>query len=165
MPYKYYVVDKESGRVVAGNDYREDANDAREDSPFPKSQTQVLTAAGVRRKYGKIRWLRDAPRSNPRYHGELVDYQTGEVVRYASRDEREDSNHATLDDEGRGLIEGDDGRTYYVNDSGVRDRDGTVYDSPYDYVLAVEGDGGDTPELILHGNGWHDDDGLVLTLV
>jgi len=164
MPYKYYVVNKDTGRVVAGNDYREDANDAREDSPLPKSQTQVLTAAGVRRKYGKIVW-ESGRRSNPRYHGELVDYRTGEVVRYATRDEREDSNHATLDDEGRGLIEDDDGRVYYVNDAGVRDRDGRVYDSPYDYVLAFEKDGEDTPELLLYGKGWHDDDGLALTLV
>jgi hypothetical protein len=56
MAYAYYVVNKDTGRVVAGNEYREDANDAREDSPLPKSQTQVLTAAGVRRKYGKIVW-------------------------------------------------------------------------------------------------------------
>jgi hypothetical protein len=63
MAYAYYVVNKETGRVVAGNEYREDANDAREDSPLPKSQTQVLTAAGVRRKYGKIVWERGTRRN------------------------------------------------------------------------------------------------------
>ena len=72
MAKAYYVVNKETGRVVAGNEYREDANDAREDSPLPKSQTEVLTAAGVRRKYGKIVWERGTrrngfqePRSKP----------------------------------------------------------------------------------------------------
>ena len=116
-------------------------------------------------EWGNLVFGENQMRSNPRYHGELVDYRTGDVVRYASRDERFDSNHATLDDEGQGLIEDDDGRTYYVSDSGVRNRDGRVYNSPYDYVLAVEGDGGDTPDLILHDNGWHDDGGLALTLV
>ena len=66
MAYAYYVVNKETGRVVAGNEYREDANDAREDSPLPKSKTQVLTAAGVRRKHGKIVWERGNPRPTRR---------------------------------------------------------------------------------------------------
>ena len=58
MAYPYYVVSKATGRVVAGADYREDAKEMQEDLPWPKAETQVLTAAGVRRKHGKIVWQR-----------------------------------------------------------------------------------------------------------
>ena len=64
MAYEYYVINKQTGRAVAAADYREDAQEMREDLPLPKSQTQVLTAAGMRRKYGKIVWESGRARNN-----------------------------------------------------------------------------------------------------
>jgi hypothetical protein len=54
--YAYYVVLKDSGLVVAGHEDRADAADARLDLGIPPERTQVLTAVGVVRKYGQIKW-------------------------------------------------------------------------------------------------------------
>lgn len=54
--YPFYVVLKDSGLIIAGNEYREDAADTRLDLPIPADRIQVLTAVGVVRKYGKIKW-------------------------------------------------------------------------------------------------------------
>lgn len=57
--YAFYVVDNITGLVHAGNEYREDAADARNemiDEGVPKDRVSVLTAAGVRRKFGAIKW-------------------------------------------------------------------------------------------------------------
>ena len=60
--YKFYVVDAvppfgpEHAIVYGGFDFRDDAEDARHDLPIPAYALKVLTAAGVKRKYGAIRW-------------------------------------------------------------------------------------------------------------
>ena len=54
--YPFYVVLKESGLIIAGNEYREDAVFARLDLGIPPDRLQVLTATGVMRKYGQIKW-------------------------------------------------------------------------------------------------------------
>jgi hypothetical protein len=41
-PYNYYVVDKDTGVIYAGNEYREDAVDASRDLPVPASQVKVM---------------------------------------------------------------------------------------------------------------------------
>lgn len=45
-----------AGLIIAGNEYRADAADTRLDLPIPADRLQVLTAMGVVRKYGKIKW-------------------------------------------------------------------------------------------------------------
>ena len=57
--YAFYVVDNITGLVHAGNEFRSDAVDARRemiDEGVPKDRVSVLTAAGVRRKFGAIKW-------------------------------------------------------------------------------------------------------------
>lgn len=57
--YGYYVVDKTTGLVHAGNEFREDAADARRemiDEGVPASRATVMTATGVRRAFGRIKW-------------------------------------------------------------------------------------------------------------
>jgi hypothetical protein len=57
--YGYYVVDKVTGLVHAGNEFREDAVDERKamvEEGVPASRVAVMTAASVRSKFGQIRW-------------------------------------------------------------------------------------------------------------
>ena len=54
--YPYYIMRKSTGRAVGAADFREDAEEIRADLPFPKTETHILTAASVRKKYGKIVW-------------------------------------------------------------------------------------------------------------
>jgi hypothetical protein len=54
--YPFYVVAKDSGLILAGNDFRSDANDTRADLPMPMARTCVLTHLGVMRKYKRIKW-------------------------------------------------------------------------------------------------------------
>ena len=80
--YPFYVVLKESGLIIAGNEYREDAADTRLDLPIPADRLQVLTAMGVVRKYGQIKWVnpRDEKAmmfSNPGRTKKLPDYMVG----------------------------------------------------------------------------------------
>ena len=66
--YDYYVVDKVTGLVHAGNEFREDADDARRDmidDGVPASRVAVMTAAGVRRKFGRITWGKGRPDVRP----------------------------------------------------------------------------------------------------
>ena len=56
--YPFYVVMKNSGLVMAGADFREDAEDMRKDLPTPAQDMQVLTEAGVKRKFGKVAWFK-----------------------------------------------------------------------------------------------------------
>lgn len=55
--YPFYVVMKNSGLVMAGAEYREDAQDMRKDLGVPAQDMQVLTEAGVMRKFGKVQWF------------------------------------------------------------------------------------------------------------
>jgi hypothetical protein len=80
--YPFYVVLKDSGLIIAGNEYREDAADTRLDLPIPADRLQVLTAVGVVRKYGQIKWVnpRDEKAmmfSNPGRTKKLPDYMVG----------------------------------------------------------------------------------------
>lgn len=54
--YPFYVVLKDSGLVVAGAHYRDDADDMRNDIMIPADLTKVLTATGVVRQYGRVSW-------------------------------------------------------------------------------------------------------------
>ena len=57
--YGYYVVDKLTGLVHAGNEFREDAVDERKamiEEGVPASRVAVMTAASVRNKFGAIKW-------------------------------------------------------------------------------------------------------------
>lgn len=57
--YGYYVVDKLTGLVHAGNEFREDAVDERKamiEEGVPAGRVAVMTAASVRSKFGQIRW-------------------------------------------------------------------------------------------------------------
>lgn len=54
--YPFYVVFRDSGLILAGAEYREDANEMRKDLPVTTAQTQVLTSAAVLRKHHKIQW-------------------------------------------------------------------------------------------------------------
>ena len=58
--YPFYVVDKATGQVLSGWEYREDAKDALEDSHGDrrKASMSVMTAGGLRRKHGKVSWAR-----------------------------------------------------------------------------------------------------------
>jgi hypothetical protein len=56
--YPFYVVFKADGRVLAGAEYRGDAEDFRRDLPVATMLTQVLTAKGVERKFGKVEWAK-----------------------------------------------------------------------------------------------------------
>lgn len=47
--YPFYVVAKDSGLILAGNDFRDDL-------PMPKARTCVLTHLGVMHKYKRIKW-------------------------------------------------------------------------------------------------------------
>lgn len=57
--YSFYVVDKLTGLVHAGNEFREDAVDERKamiEEGVPAGRVAVMTAASVRSKFGQIRW-------------------------------------------------------------------------------------------------------------
>ncbi len=57
--YGFYVVDKLTGLVHAGNEFREDAVDERKamiEEGVPAGRVAVMTAASVRSKFGQIRW-------------------------------------------------------------------------------------------------------------
>ena len=57
--YGFYVVDKITGLVHAGNEFREDAVDERKamiEEGVPASRVAVMTAASVRSKFGAIKW-------------------------------------------------------------------------------------------------------------
>ena len=56
--YPFYVVMKNSGLVMAAADFREDAEDMRRDLEVPAQDMQVLTASGVKRKFGKVTWFK-----------------------------------------------------------------------------------------------------------
>jgi hypothetical protein len=100
-------------------------------------------------------------------YGNLCNYRDNEIIRPATADEWFDSLHATLDDGGCGVIEVDDG-VCYVDGPGVRcvsdsyDAQGGIYDSPQDFYMMCLACFDEGPELVLHEDGWHDDDGLVL---
>ena len=72
--YPFYVVLKDSGLIIAGNEYREDANDTRLDLGIAPDRLQVLTATGVMRKYGQIKWTTVG---NPGRTKKLPDYMVG----------------------------------------------------------------------------------------
>jgi hypothetical protein len=96
-------------------------------------------------------------------HGTLIDYRTGDDIRPATRNERMDSLHATLEDGGRGAFETEDGLVCYVECSGV-ETDGGHFDSPWEMVTAFANDG-EKVELIQDEAGWRDESGaLVLVL-
>ena len=50
--YKFYVVHRGTGVVVAGADYREDARDFQNDLPLPPEMFKILTQTGVMREQG-----------------------------------------------------------------------------------------------------------------
>jgi len=54
--YPFYVVLKNNGVVLAAAEYKSDAEEMRGDLPVSKAFTQVLTAAGLKRKFGEIIW-------------------------------------------------------------------------------------------------------------
>lgn len=54
--YPFYVVAKDSGLILAGADFREDANDMRRDLPMALARTCVLTHAGLLRKHKRAKW-------------------------------------------------------------------------------------------------------------
>lgn len=54
--YPYYVILKSSGVVLAAAEYKTDAEEMRGDLPVSKVFTQVVTAAGLKRKFGEIIW-------------------------------------------------------------------------------------------------------------
>ena len=58
--YPFYVVDKATGRVLSGWEYREDAEEALTEShgDRARSSMSVLTIAGVVRKYGQVSWAK-----------------------------------------------------------------------------------------------------------
>ncbi len=96
-------------------------------------------------------------------HGTLIDYRTGEDIRPATREERMDSLHATLEDGGRGAFETDDGLVCYVECNGVQ-TDSECFDSPWEMVTAFANDDEEV-ELIQDEAGWRDENGeLVLVL-
>ena len=106
---------------------------------------------------------RHSQRRNDMTHGTLINYRTGEDIRPATRNERMDSLHATLEDGGRGAFETDDGLVCYVECSGV-ETDGGHFDSPWGMVTAFANDGEEV-ELIQDEDGWRDENGaLVLVL-
>jgi hypothetical protein len=68
--YPYYVVNMALGKVVSGWEHREDAEEAvAEQAVYPWGRgLQVLTAAGVRRKYGGVTWAQ-GPDETAHYRG------------------------------------------------------------------------------------------------
>ena len=56
--YPYYVVEKTTGLVWAGADYREDAKDFQKDLPIPPTETTVLMAKSVLSRYGRVQWAK-----------------------------------------------------------------------------------------------------------
>lgn len=102
-------------------------------------------------------------------HGNLMSYRTNEPIRPATREERFDSLHAMLDDDGRGLIETDDDGTCYVECGGVvclddRYSDGHPYEGPHDFARCILETWDLDFDLVLHDDGWHGPDGLLLVL-
>ena len=63
--YPYLVVERMTGRVHAGAETRNDAEDMRHDLPTPAADLQTLTREGVRRKFGRISWASVATMRNP----------------------------------------------------------------------------------------------------
>ena len=104
-------------------------------------------------------------------HGTLIDYRTGDDIRPATRDERVDSLHATLEDGGRGAFETEDGLTCYVECPGVECVDerytaaGCEHsDHPQQFLSMVHEVWGEDMDLIQRHDGWHGPDGLILVL-
>ena len=102
-------------------------------------------------------------------HGNLMNYRTNEHIRPATREERFDSLHAMLDDDGRGLIETDDDGTCYVECRGVicvsdEYAHGEQFESPHDFVQCIAESWDLDLDLVLHDDGWHGPDGLLLVL-
>jgi hypothetical protein len=62
--YPYLVVERMTGRVHAGAETRNDAEDMRHDLPTPAADLQTLTREGVRRKFGRISWASVATMRN-----------------------------------------------------------------------------------------------------
>jgi hypothetical protein len=54
--YPFYVVLKSDGRVLAAAEYKTDAEEMRGDLPVAKMLTQVLSAVGLVRKFGAVKW-------------------------------------------------------------------------------------------------------------
>lgn len=54
--YPFYVVFKADGRVLAAAEFKTDAEEMRGDLPVAKLLTQVLSAAGVKKKFGAVEW-------------------------------------------------------------------------------------------------------------
>lgn len=102
-------------------------------------------------------------------HGNLMSYRTNEPIRPATRAERVGSLHAMLDDDGRGLIETLAHGTCYVDCGGViclddRYADGQPFDGPHDFVQCIAESWDLDLDLVLHNDGWHGPDGLLLAL-
>lgn len=62
--YPYLVVERMTGRVHAGAETRNDAEDMRHDLPTPAADLQTLTREGVRRKFSRISWASVATMRN-----------------------------------------------------------------------------------------------------
>ena len=57
--YGFYVVHKPSRKVLSGWEYREDADDSRDeylDAGVPSSHVSVMTARGVKGRFGGVEW-------------------------------------------------------------------------------------------------------------
>lgn len=54
--YPFYVVFKANGHVLAGAEFKSDAEEFRGDLPVAKMLTTVLSAAGLKRKFGAVKW-------------------------------------------------------------------------------------------------------------
>jgi len=61
MPYSYYVVIKATGGVLSGWDYKEDAQEDRdelvEEGGWKKSDLSVMTLKGIDQKWGRLHWV------------------------------------------------------------------------------------------------------------
>jgi hypothetical protein len=54
--YPFYVVFKSDGRVLAAAEFKTDAEEMRGDLPVAKMLTTVMSAAGLKRKFGAVKW-------------------------------------------------------------------------------------------------------------
>jgi hypothetical protein len=67
--YPFYLVEKSSGEILSGWDYREDAEEDIEnvfELGYRKSDVSILTERGYERKHGEPRWASRGVRMNPR---------------------------------------------------------------------------------------------------
>lgn len=65
--YGFYVVHKPSRQVLSGWEYREDADDSRDeylDAGVPSSHVSVMTSRGVHGRFGGVEWA-EGPLPNP----------------------------------------------------------------------------------------------------